>query len=138
MAKKTGLGATVTVDDSGGSARDISNDVGSFQFNTPRGVQDVTGVDKSAFERLLLLSDFQLGLTGVAFNTASNAAHDVFKTVATQAGTVTRTISIVFAGGGTVSAECVPTDYTISRNQDGSLGWTAQLQLANGTAAAWS
>ena len=138
MAKKTGLGATVSVDDSGGSLRDISNDVGAFQFNTPRGVQDVTGVDKSAFERLLLLSDFQLGLTGVAFNTATNAAHDVFKTTATQAGTITRTVTIVFAGGGTVTAEAMPTDYAISRNQDGSLGWTAQLQLANGTAATWS
>lgn len=137
MAKKTGLGATVTIDDSGGSARDISNDVRSFSFNTPRGVIDVTGVDKSAFERLLGLSDFQVTLNGV-FNTAANMSHDVFKTVATQAGTVTRTATLVFNGGGTVAAECVPSDYSVNRAEDGSLVWSAPLQLANGTAAAWS
>ena len=47
MAKESGLGMTVAVDDSGGSARTISNDIVSIDFSTPRGVQDVTGVNSS-------------------------------------------------------------------------------------------
>jgi hypothetical protein len=43
-------------------------------------VQDITGLDKSANERLLLLADFSISLAGV-FNDASNMSHDVFKTV---------------------------------------------------------
>ena len=35
MAKESGLGATVSVDDSGGTLRDISNDVTDFTINTP-------------------------------------------------------------------------------------------------------
>lgn len=135
MAKKTGLGATVTVDTSGGTPTDISGDCRSFSFSTPRGVIDVTGVDKSAFERLLALADFQVTLNGV-FNTA--LSHTVWSTVGTQAGTVLRTVSLVFNAGGTISAECVPTDYSVNRGEDGSLMWSVPLQLANGTAAAWS
>ena len=45
MAKETGLGwTTLSVDDSGGTARAIINDVTNFNFSTPRGVQDVTGI----------------------------------------------------------------------------------------------
>ena len=36
MAKQTGLGDYVAVDDSGGSARDISNDIGDYGINIPQ------------------------------------------------------------------------------------------------------
>ena len=48
------MGMTVTVDDHLGAGKDISNDITSMGFKTPRGVQDITGLDKSAIERLLL------------------------------------------------------------------------------------
>ena len=79
MAKESGLGMALAIDDSSGSARTISNDVTNFDFAIPRAVQDVTGLDKSANERLLLLADFSIGISGV-FNDASNMSHDVFKT----------------------------------------------------------
>jgi hypothetical protein len=78
MAKESGLGATVSVDDSGGTLRDISNDVTDFTINTPRAEQNVTGVDKSANERLQLLADGAFTLNGV-YNDAANKSHDVFK-----------------------------------------------------------
>ena len=80
MAKESGLGMTVAIDDSGGSARTISNDITSIDWATPREEQDITGLDKSARERLLLLADFTVSISGV-FNDASNMSHDVFKTV---------------------------------------------------------
>ena len=40
MAKQTGLGDYLAVDDSGGTARDISNDVTSIQIQTPQALID--------------------------------------------------------------------------------------------------
>ena len=93
MAKESGLGMTIAVDDSGGSARTISNDITNCDFATPRAVQDITGLDKSANERLLLLADFSVTLNGV-FNDASNMSHDVFKTVPSSSVARTTTITI--------------------------------------------
>lgn len=137
MAKVSGLTFTVNVDDSGGVARDISNDITSLDFSTPRGTQDVTGLDKSAVERLLLLADGNVSLKGVV-NTAANKSHDVFKTVTSQAGTITRTVAIGLSTGGTLTMEMVFTDYSWSRGEDGSLTWSAPGVLANGTAPAWT
>lgn len=137
MAKVSGLTTSITVDDSSGTGRDISNDVTSFTVNTPRGSQDITGLDKSAVERLLLRADGTISITGV-FNTAANKSHDVFKTVPTQAGTTTRTVVIVYPGPATLTMEMVFTDYSVPFASDGSLVWTATGELANGTAPTWS
>jgi hypothetical protein len=137
MAKVSGLTFLVNVDDSGGTPRDISNDITSFDFDTPRGTQDITGLDKSAVERLLLLADGTCTIKGVV-NTAANKSHDVFKTVPTQAGTITRTVVFGLSTGGTLTMEMVFTGYSWSRGEDGSLTWSAPGSLANGTAPAWS
>lgn len=134
MAKESGIGMTVTVDDSGGTGRAITNDVTSINFSTPRGLQDVTGLDKSAIERLLLLADGTVTINGV-FNDATNMSHDVFKTVPTTS--VSRTVVIVHSGQ-TMTMEIMFSDYALSRGQDGSLTWTATGSLANGTAPTWS
>ena len=86
---------TLSVDDSGGTARDIRNDITNCEFATPRATQEVTGIDKSAMERLLLLADFTITLNGV-FNDAANLSHAVFKTVPSTS--VARTVSINVSG----------------------------------------
>ena len=134
MAKETGLGFAVSVDDSGGTLRDISNDITNFTLNTPRGVQDVTGIDKSAMERLLLLADGQISLNGV-FNDAADMSHAVFKTVPSTS--VERTVTSVHSGQ-TLTMECLFSDYSLNRAQDGSLTWTATGQLSDGTAPTWT
>jgi hypothetical protein len=136
MPKATGLGAVISVDDASGTARVISNDVTNFTTGTPRGVQDVTGVDKSAMERLLLLTDGTVTLNGVV-NTSTNMSHDVFKTITT--GSVNRTVAITYGSGGpTLTMECVFSDYSITRNADGSLTWTVSGVLADGNVPVWS
>ncbi len=133
MAKISGLGwTTLSVDTSAPSLTDIKNDVSNFDFATPRGVQDVTGVDKSAYERLLLLADFSINLNGV-FNASSS--HSVFKDVATT--NTVRTCSLAIASQ-TLSVECLFTDYAITRAASGELTWTSPGVLQNGTAPAWS
>ena len=78
----------VKVDDSAGVLKTISNDITNLDWDTPRNVQDITGLDKAAMERLQLLADFSSTLNGV-FDDAVNMAHDVFKTVpSTSVGNV--------------------------------------------------
>jgi hypothetical protein len=135
MAKETGLGwTTLSVDDSGGTPKTIINDVTNFNFSTPRGVQDVTGVDKSAYERLLLLADFSITLNGV-FNDATDQSHDVFSTV--PSSSVARTTTLVVSAQ-TLANEVLYSDYALTRSADGSLTWTAPGSLSDGTVPTWS
>lgn len=133
MAKTSGLGfTTCSLDDSAGSVVAIKNDVTDLQWSTPRGVQDVTGIDKSAFERLLLLADFSCSLKGV-FNAATS--HTVLRTASSTS--VARTLTLVVAGA-TLANEVLITDYQLSRSTSGELTWTAPLSLADGTVPTWS
>lgn len=135
MGKENGLGwTTLSVDDSGGSVQAIKNDITNFAFATPRAVQDVTGVDKSAMERLLLLADFSIDLNGV-FNDAAGASHAVFKTVPSTS--VARTVSLAISGQ-TLANECLFTDYALQRAASGELTWAAPGVLSDGTVPTWS
>lgn len=135
MAKESGLAwTTCSVDDSAGTPRDIRNDITNLEFATPRAVQDVTGIDKSAMERLLLLADFSVTLNGV-FNDAANASHDVMKTVPSTS--VARTVSLTVSGQS-LDNECLFTDYPLSRGDDGALTWSAPGVLSDGTVPTWT
>lgn len=137
MAKTSGLGATVLCDDASSVAQTISNDVTDFQFATPRAVQDITGVDKSAHERLLLLADYSATLKGV-FNTAANMSHAVFKTIPSTS--VNRNLKIEPTSGATpfLSCLCALTDYALTRSNAGDLTWSVPAVLADGTVPTWS
>ena len=135
MAKESGLIFTVdSVDDSGGSARAIINDITSLDFSTPRTEMDATGLDKSAMERLLLLADFSVTQNGI-FNDASNQSHDVFKTVPSTSVARTTTITL---SGQTLAGELFYTDYALSRAQGGELTWTALGVLSDGSVPTWA
>ena len=97
-------------------------------------MQDVTGIDKSAMERLLLLADFSIDLSGV-FNDAVNRAHDVFKTVPSTS--VARTVTLVISGQ-TLPNECLFTDYALSRPASGEFTFRAPGLLADGTVPTWA
>lgn len=136
MAKQSGLAwTTLSVDSSDTSARDIRNDVTNFEFSTPRAVQDVTGVDKSANERLLLLADFAITLNGVANFAANPSSHGVFSDVSSTS--VQRTVSLGI-GGKTLANECLFSDYSLTRADSGELTWTAPGALANGSVPTWA
>jgi hypothetical protein len=134
MAKESGIGMTIAVDDSGGSARTISNDITDWSLSTPRGVQDITGLDKSARETLLLLADFTCTLNGV-FDDAANVAHAVFATV--PSSSVARTVTITISGQS-LPNETFFTDYALTRATTGELTWTAPGQLTGGTVPTWA
>lgn len=135
MAKVTGLSwTTLSVDDATNTQQDIRNDITNLAFATPRGVQDVTGIDKAAFERLLTLADFTITLSGV-FNPSTNREHDVFKTVPSTS--VNRLVTIV-TNGKTLTPTVILTDYTITRAANGDLTYAVPGALANGVVPTWS
>lgn len=135
MAKSSGLGwTTASVDDASGTPQAIKNDFTNLQFATPRGVQDITGIDKSAYERLLLLADFSVTLNGV-FNPASNASHDVFKTITSTS--VNRTVTLTVSGK-TLANECLLTDYPLTRADGGEFTFAVPGVLSDGQVPTWA
>lgn len=135
MAKESGLAwTTLSVDDSAGTPVDIRNDVTNLEFATPRATQDITGIDKSAMERLLLLADFSITMNGV-FNDAASKSHTTFKTITSTS--VNRTVSINVSGQ-TLANEVILTDYPLSRSDSGELTWAVPGSLSDGTVPTWS
>jgi hypothetical protein len=129
----------MAVDDSGGTEQDIRSDITNFNFAVPRGVQDTTGIDKFAMERLLLLADLSFTWNGV-FNDESGKSHAVFSTVSLSPG-VAREFTLTVSNqqlGKTPQAAVLPTDYAITRNADGSLTWSVPAVLANGVIPTWT
>ena len=137
MAKSTGLGwTTLSVDDSSGAVCALVNDVTNCQFSTPRGVQDVTGMDKSAYERLLLLADFSITLNGVFDpGTTPNMAHYCFSTVPSTSVLRTTTLTHLTK---TLAVETLYTDYQVTRPAGGELNWQAPGVLGNGAVPTWT
>ncbi len=135
MAKQSGLADLVTVDDSGGTARDISADVTDYALPQPVNLQDITGLTALAQERLSLREDGAMTLNGI-FNPASNLSHDVFKT-----RTGNRTVQLEIGGSTSgfprLIMEMLVENYNLTRGGDGSLVWTATLQLQSGTVPTW-
>lgn len=134
MAKEPGLGFSVAVDNAAAAAKTISNDITNLQFATPRAVQDVTGIDKSAMERLLLLADASVTFSGV-FNDETDMSHSVLKTISSS--TVARTVTLGISGQ-TLAMEMYGTDYNITRSASGELTWQAPFVLQDGTVPTWS
>jgi hypothetical protein len=136
MAKQGGMAwTTLSVDLSDGTtATDIRNDVTDFDFSTPRALQDVTGVDKSAIERIALLADFSINLKGV-FN--ATGQHLVFKTVSSQTGTTKRTVSLGIASV-TLANECLFSEYALQRSDSAEFTWSAPGVLADGAIPTWA
>lgn len=139
MAKISGLGAFVSVADASSVVQTISNDLTNFQFATPRAVQDTTGVDKSAIERLLLLADMSVTLNGV-FNSAATFSHAVLSTVSSTSIARATKIAPTASSGASpyLQANVLYTDYQITRAAGGALTWQAPGVLADGAVPTWS
>ena len=138
MAKLTGLSGTLQVSDAGGTLQNIGNDITNYNFSTPRGLEDVTGMNKFANERLLLLTDFTVTFNGI-MDTGANLSHSVFSTV--TGTSVTRTVSIAPTPTTTtpiITVNCLITDYQITRANTGELTWQVPASLADGNVPTWA
>jgi hypothetical protein len=133
MAKQSGLGwTTFSVDSAAGTPVDLRNDTPSIQFATPRAMQDVTGLDKSANERLALLADASLTAETIFNPTGS---HTVYSTVSSTS--VIRTVSLGI-GGKALAMEMWATDYPLQCTNTGEFTASVPFVLADGTVPTWS
>ena len=132
MAKFAGLSVTVNIDNTGGTPVNCSNDISSIQLNVPVGEQVVTGLDKTAEERLQLLQDVGCTFSGRGLPSSASRAV-VFEALGTS-----RTITIDFPDSATCSFEAFLYNLQIGRGDDGSMTWSVEAKLNNGTALAWS
>lgn len=137
MAIESGLGlTTLSVDDAGGTQRDLRDDIFDFQFATPRAVQDITTVANSGMARLSLLADSSITFTA-GFDDAANKFHDVFS----GSMSVARELTLAHSGQTLFVTPLVlmlVTDYSFTRAQDGSLVATAPMVQSNGVVPAWT
>lgn len=133
MAKSSGLGMTTfSVDDAAGSPQVLKNDITNFDFSTPYNSQEVTGVDKSAVERIALLADLTGTMNGV-FNPSANQAHAVFSGDLRVIRTITMTIL-----AKTLASECLLQEYGLNRAAGGEFTWQVPFALADGTTPTWT
>ena len=124
---------TCTIDDSGGTGRDIRNDITNLDWSMPIEFQDSTGLDKVAMERIALLSDFQLTLNGIP-NFDTNMSHDVLKDFNTG---VARTV-VLGIGGASLTNEVLIAGYNISRGNTAEMTWESSASLSDGTLPTWA
>lgn len=101
----------------------------------PRGVQDVTGVDKSAIERLLLLADASSTLNGPWNPGATPSSHEVFKTISSTSVARTQTFT---HSAKTMATEMLYTDYALTRAAGGEFTYSVPGVLSDGTVPTWT
>lgn len=135
MAIESGLGwTTFSVDNAAGALKALRTMTFSLNFATPRGIWDVTTLEKNAYAREQLLADFTCEPSG-GFDDQADGPHAVLSTCSSS--NVKRTCTLVVSGQ-TLSNEVIITDYQLSRPQSGEFTWTAPLVLSDGTVPTWS
>ena len=133
--KLSGLGGSVAVDDSNNSQQTITDDVTNWTLSTPRAVQDVTGVGKSANERILLLADCSVTLNGV-FDDGTGSAHATFATIPSTSEVRTLVLTPT-TDDPYLSVNVLLTDYQLTRAATGELTFPVPGSLADGAVPTW-
>lgn len=104
----------------------------------PVALQDVTGVDKSAHEKLAMLRDLTMQFKG-ACNFAANMSHAVLSTVTTSA--VPRAVSVYPTSNGStpvLAANLLFSNYDVARANGGELTFSSSGSLADGAIPTWA
>lgn len=130
MTKQNGLGDNFYVD-----GYDISGDVASLSsITSPRAVLDVTGIDKSAYERIHGLKDGTMAFT-THFNVDANRQHDVLSAFTSADRILTYARGTVLGNpGACLVAKQI--DYAPTRADDGKLTVNVNAQ-GNGYGLEW-
>lgn len=130
MAKQAGMGDNIYV-----GGYDLSGDVGAVTaIRQPSALLDVTGIDKSAQERLYGLGDGEISFNSF-FNDAALQEHIALK-VPRKDVIVTYFRGTVL-GGQTANLDAKQVNYDWARGADGSLIATIQALAARGVGLEW-
>lgn len=132
MAKKAGFPQNFYI-----GGQDISGDVGSIDSAAfKRNLGPLTGIDKSAEERIALLGDGSLSWKGWFNDAADDAWHAALKTIADGNVRVAWALGLTI-GDQACFLEAVRFNYDLSRGEDGSLTVSAEAQGSGGVCLEW-
>jgi len=121
MTKGNGLGANLYV-----QGYDLSNDVGQIDaLENGRDLLEMTGLDKSAHERLQGLQTGRIAFTGF-FNDAALQEHVALKLIPTTdvIGTVFKTAALAAVAASLTGKR---TSYPVTRAADGAMGTGTEI-----------
>ena len=140
MAIESGIGwQNFTVDDSGGTARDLVSGVLNVDWDISRETIDSTGLDKSSNERLVGLGDFSINFAA-AYDDAANNVYAVLSTVGTTdvARSILAKISDQVLGLTATGVETWITSSSLTRGEDASLQYAVTAVLEDGADIGWN
>lgn len=130
MSKQSGLGDALFV-----AGRDISGDTGSLsRIGQPRAMQDVTGIDKSAHERIYGLRDGEITFNSF-FNDSLLHEHAILSPLPT-ADVICTYLRGTTLGGNAAAMVAKQVNYDPTRSASGFLTIDTQM-LANGYGLEW-
>ena len=109
----------------------------NWTLSTPRAVQDVTGVGKSANERILLLADCSVTLNGVFDDEATTGGSRRVRHHPVHVGSAGSSPSPRPPTTRTSRPTCLLTDYQLTRAATGELTWQVPGSLADGAVPQW-
>lgn len=115
---------------------DLSGDIGAV--NTIAGgpnVMDITGIDKSAIERVPLLRSGEISFNSW-FNPSASQSHPTFSALPTSDVNVMVALPLVALGDAAACLVGKQVDYNENRQQDGSVVFTTQV-LSNAYGVEW-
>lgn len=132
MAKRSGLGQGLWI-----SGVDCSGDTGEWTGNGPTAMDNVTGVDKSAMERLPLQRDGQMGIKQFFNPTAGSA----FQTVRANAFSQILNYDLAAICSSTIGDHAIAgrfrqASHTLTREQSGRFTFDTQWP-GNGYGVEW-
>jgi hypothetical protein len=131
MAKQTGLGDNLYI-----SGYNLSGDIQQVgNVGGGPAALDMTGIDKSGFERQGGVKDGRLEMTSY-FNPATAETHDVLGALPTSSVLLTYCRGTAL-GASAASLLAKQTNYDAKRANDGALTFDVAAQLADGYALEW-
>ena len=143
MSKRVGKWVSVNIDDSGGTARDISNDVTAINgLPLTYNPVEVGGYQQNMMY-LIGRGDSEITLTVLANPTATTGAHTVLSGIV--GGNTARTVTIAVGnnaapttGDPEIEGEMICSTYTVTPDLNGPTTAEVTLKVASGqTLPAW-
>lgn len=141
MSGRLGEFVTVNLDDSGSTARDITQYVTAINFPISAAEVEVGGFGQNMFY-LAGRKDHQITMTGFADPTATTGSHTVISGIV--GGNTARTLTLAF-GNNTApvstdpefEGEVICTSYEVTPDLNGALTFSATFKPADSTGMVW-
>ena len=124
MAKQGGLGMACYVD-----GVDLSGDIGSIgSISGVVNLQDITGIDKSAIERIPLMRSGSIAFNSWFNPTTVSGQHANLSTRPTTDRNIVVATAVTVLGDDAAGMVCKQINYDANRQQDGSLAFSIEAQ----------